>query len=226
MAHDQRRGTCWSITINNPVESDLPSKDALAPGWSYQGQMEKCPTTGTPHYQGLVKTPQVRFIAVKKVFPRAHIELAKNQKALANYVHKPETRIAEVPSVQSAQPSMWDYHNVIASMWSDEEYIQLQSELSDEDILKGEAPLLYVDKLVARDIEQGRVGAEFIAVNPQWRSAWKKFWRSILVRQRKISETIIIDGESETIQSRQSETATIIEEEVDEETGVCNSSKE
>jgi len=40
----------------------------------------------------------------------------------------------------------------------------------------------YIDTLVKRDIESGKRGCEWIAINPMWRSSWKKFWRSIIRR--------------------------------------------
>jgi len=70
------RATVWSVTINNPTPSDEEGI-ALARqrGWQVEGQKEKG-SEGTEHYQLMVKTPQVRFSAVKKAFPRGHIEAA------------------------------------------------------------------------------------------------------------------------------------------------------
>ena len=59
------RATCWSLTINNPTEQDL--KVSLPAGWSMTGQMERG-EEGTEHYQGMLKTTQVRFTAVKNYF--------------------------------------------------------------------------------------------------------------------------------------------------------------
>lgn len=87
------RGSCWSITVNNPTLADMEPE--LPPCWKLTGQLESG-EEGTTHYQGMLSTPQVRFSAVKKVFQRAHIELARNKAALAKYVHKDDTRIAEV----------------------------------------------------------------------------------------------------------------------------------
>lgn len=87
------RGTCWSLTINNPTQDD---EDAIhiarQKGWKVEGQKERG-EQGTEHYQLMLRTPQVRFSAVKKQFPRAHIELARNPSALATYVSKEETRL-------------------------------------------------------------------------------------------------------------------------------------
>lgn len=179
------RGTCWSITINNPTKDDLAPE--LPAGWNMEGQLEKG-TEGTEHYQGMVCTPQVRFSAVKKVFPRAHIELAKNKKALQKYVHKDESRIAEVDTVVSNIPTLFAYQHTVAAKWNDDEFDKLLESVSDEELMKSgisEVALKYVDILVSRDIEEGICGVEYIAVNPMWRSAWKKFWKQMVARERR-----------------------------------------
>lgn len=202
MAND--RGTCWSLTINNPVETDFPNADSLPSGWTYEGQIEEG-EHGTKHYQGMVKTPQVRFSAVKKIFPRAHIEKAKNPVALKKYVHKTDTRLEETPTVRSSIPTMWDYQDIIASMWNEEEYNQLASEADDDTMIKGEVPLIYVDRLISRDIRNGRRGVEYIGVNPLWRSAWKKFWRDIIFRAQNIQCQDTPDATSDSVDTESAE---------------------
>lgn len=172
------RATCWSITINNPLITDY--QIPLPVGWTLEGQLEKG-EQGTEHYQGMLRTPQARFSAIKKVFPRAHIEVAKNPAALKKYVHKEETRVAEVERI----PTLFEYQTLIAKKWVEDEYQErvkrcIQSnKVPDFD----EIAMCYLDTLVATDIEQnGRRGAEFIAINPMWRASWRKFWRSIIIR--------------------------------------------
>lgn len=172
------RATCWSITINNPLITDY--QIPLPVGWTLEGQLEKG-EQGTEHYQGMLRTPQARFSAIKKVFPRAHIEVAKNPAALKKYVHKEETRVAEVERI----PTLFEYQTLIAKKWVEDEYQErvkrcIQSnKIPDFD----EIAMCYLDTLVATDIEQnGRRGAEFIAINPMWRASWRKFWRSIIIR--------------------------------------------
>lgn len=184
------RGTCWSITINNPKDEDI--KVDLPAAWKLQGQMERG-EEGTEHYQGMLSTPQVRFSAVKKIFPRAHIELAKNRKALEKYVHKPETRIAEVNDVVSNIPTLFAYQHTIASRWNDDEFdafVRLKRESMGEDeyakYKESDLALDYVDYLVGQDIIAGVCGIEYIAINPMWRSAWKKFYRQLVTRERKL----------------------------------------
>lgn len=157
-----------------------------------QGQIEKG-KEGTVHYQGMLTTPQVRFSQVKKVIPRAHIELAKNKSALQNYVSKEDTRIASVENISNNIPTLFDYQHQIASRWDDTEFNEFSKQHSDEFLAKhgiGEIALRYVDKLVEQDIEDGMNGIEYIAINPMWRSAWKKFYKSMVSRERKIISTV------------------------------------
>lgn len=168
------RGSCWSITINNPKEDEysivLPSK------WKLQGQLERG-NEGTLHYQGMLTTPQVRFAAVKKVFPRAHIEVAKSVAALQKYVHKEDTRVAEVQSI----PTLFEYQTIIAEKWDVEQFAKWLAQFPS--ISPGDVALRYCDSLVATDVAEGRRGGEFIAINPMWRSSWKTFYTAIIQRR-------------------------------------------
>lgn len=180
------RATCWSITINNPVETDY--KCPLPAKWSLEGQLEKG-NEGTVHFQGMLTTPQVRFSQVKKIFPRAHIEVAKNKSALKKYVHKDETRIEAVSDNVSTIPTLFDFQHTIASEWDDLDFAAYTEQYSDNDVVKlgmGEIALRYVDSLVEKHIENGVNGVEYIAVNPMWRSAWKKFYKSMVARERMV----------------------------------------
>lgn len=188
------RATCWSITINNPVSTDytleLPAK------WVLTGQIEQG-KEGTTHYQGMLTTPQTRFSSVKKLFPRAHIEVARNKSALQKYVHKEETRLQKLDDNVSQIPTLFDYQHTIASRWDDSQFDELRSKWKDDPKKTiGDIALDYVDSLVAIDIEEGVIGVEYIAINPMWRSAWKKFFKSMVVRERaKLkSNDIIYDG--------------------------------
>lgn len=207
------RATCWSITINNPTEEEIKDGNLLIQlpaGWSCQGQME-LGENGTPHYQAMLKTTQVRFAAVKKVFPRAHIEQAKNRKALEKYVHKPETRIGEVNNAVSNIPTLFAYQHTIASRWNDDEFdafVRLKRESMGEDeyakYKESDLALDYVDYLVGQDIIAGVCGIEYIAINPMWRSAWKKFYRQLVTRERKLKSQQDIYNAAQEVHASQS----------------------
>lgn len=102
------KASCWSVTINNPTQEDLEAwKNAKMLHFVKEasGQLERG-ENGTPHIQGLLRTEYVRFSQVKKAFPRAHIEKAKNIFALTQYVEKEETRIGELKANKVATPQV------------------------------------------------------------------------------------------------------------------------
>jgi len=197
MALLDNRGTTWSITINNPTVTDEEYINlARQRGWKIDGQKEKG-EAGTLHYQLLVKTPQVRFSAMKKAFPRAHIELARNPTALANYVRKEESRVGQLPTSQDMYPSLsklWELiYNDIDTYNSDEgtDYrFKFNGRIYEVGILsipivrtqQGDKSLLIIfDKAVGRLISQG-YHIESMAVNPQVRSAWCRYCVELMTR--------------------------------------------
>lgn len=176
------RATTWSVTINNPTADD-EEQIALArqKGWKVEGQKE-VGKEGTPHYQLLVKTPQVRFSALKKAFPRAHIEVARCVSALKNYVHKEETRVAELSVQQDQYPSlsklwdlMYDYFlqcNYINASWDGEWFQKATGK---------QKPLMLFDEAINHLIREGYY-VESMGVNPQVRGCFDRYWSSILYR--------------------------------------------
>lgn len=155
----------------------------LPPSWKLEGQLEKG-AEGTIHYQGMLKTPQVRFSAVKKEFPRAHIEVARSAAALQKYVNKEDTRVARVRTI----PTLFEYQTQIAEKWNEQHFQQrweLRCKSAGKEVPDAtDTAMGYIDSLVAQDIESGMRGIEFIAINPLWRSSWMRFWRSIINRQK------------------------------------------
>lgn len=100
----------WSITLNNPTEEELAVwKAASSHHWVEKalGQLERG-ESGTIHLQAMLKTKPVRFAQVKKLLPRAHIEVAHHELALERYVKKEDTRVASLPDqtnmIQTATP--------------------------------------------------------------------------------------------------------------------------
>lgn len=175
------RATCWSITINNPTAQDTQCN---VPGWKLHGQYEEG-EEGTRHFQGMLKTPQVRFAQVKKEFPRAHIEVARNKEALALYVNKKETRVATYEA--QGVPSMFEYQDIVANRWDEEEFQEYYVHYPRHE--PSELAMKYLDAIVDTLIDEGFKGIEFIAINPMWRASWKKFWRSIIRRNARSSRS-------------------------------------
>ena len=176
------RSTCWSVTINNPTQQDYDCmknptghKDFI----SCEGQLEEG-ENGTPHLQLMLKTKSMKFSAVKKLFPRGHIEPARSAAALANYVNKEETRIATIAPAMIA--TVATLNNALTEVWANkdevDEYIET---LSDEEFLR--IGICILDKLAVHLIMKGYHGVEYIASNPSVRSAWKLYYKAIVYRQ-------------------------------------------
>lgn len=190
----QQRASAWSVTINNPISADEENISlARQKGWKVEGQLEKG-EKGTPHYQLLVKTPQVRFSAVKKQFPRAHIEIARNVAALEQYVHKEETKQGELQSQSEFYPSMQKMWDMMAS------WIQDTGKHHTWFDCDGQGRLDIFDMFIADKIEEGYV-VETMAVNPQVRSIVKTYGENIYNRSlrrqtdRQTDENSVVDIE-------------------------------
>ena len=110
----QQRGVYWILTHNNPDDKfvssaqieEFASEDYDGPeievaadlyepwqlGWEFDGQ-DEVGESGTHHHQFWVNTKkQVRFSAVKKVFPKCHIEKANDINKVKSYCKKVATR--------------------------------------------------------------------------------------------------------------------------------------
>jgi len=198
------RSTHWSLTINHPGPSDIENiRCAQQKGWVVDGQLEKG-ENGTQHYQIMLKTPQVRFSAVKKAFPRAHIEVARNVAALKAYVHKEETKEGDLPTTSEFYPSLSKFWQLVRKdfvernwldmvnndQWWEEAFYdlgyprdfgekrgKLRSDLQEE--MADDA----LHAAVGHLIEQGYHVEHFIS--PPNRYVFKKFHWSILIRAEK-----------------------------------------
>lgn len=185
-----QRSSSWSLTINNPTDADEECINvARQKGWKVEGQLEKG-ENGTPHYQLLLSTGQVRFAAVKKVFPRAHIEPARNFKALQQYVHKEDTREAELADQSELYPSLSKFWDLIFEYFNCREKYGLdQEELSNGNIILYDrrnitdprVRLNMLDEAASHLIKLG-YHVESIAVNPSTRSSFSRYMESIFLR--------------------------------------------
>jgi len=166
------RANCWSITINNPTQTDeYCIAQARQKGWKVHGQLEQG-ESGTPHYQLMLKTPQVRFSAVKSIFPRAHIEVSRNPTALSAYVQKSETRVGSLQLSQEKYPTQLQLFQ-----WYSSFYYEVRKEYPRATCLE------IFDLMVAQKIAQGSmIGAE--VMNPQIRAFIKKFGDQLALRHR------------------------------------------
>ena len=146
---------------------------------SCEGQLEEG-ENGTPHLQLMLMTKSMKFSAVKKLFPRAHIEIAKNPKALQKYVHKDDTRLATLAPRRIA--TVATFNGALREVWdSQEEVDEYVSSLTDEEFMR--AGICVLDKVAVFLIRDGYHGVEYIASNPSVRSAWKLYYKHIVYRQ-------------------------------------------
>lgn len=186
------RATCWSVTINNPTEADNECLHlANQQGWKVIGQAEVGLKDGTPHYQLMLKTPQVRFAAVKKMFPRAHIEVARQPAALQRYVTKEATRVGDLPAQSDKYPSLSKYWTLVLQELNDGSKDGLdQDELDHSRVtfvkpenttLFKKKPLYFLDQATRQLIRKG-YHVEGIGANPNTRSQWNLFASDLILR--------------------------------------------
>lgn len=181
------RASCWSVTINNPTQTDEYNiQSARQKGWKVEGQLEKG-SEGTPHYQLMVKTPQMRFSALKKQFPRAHIEMARNSQALEQYVNKEDTREGALPETSELYPSLaklWD----MFTEYHDAKYLhgteaEMGGVFPKKEFHHPDKRLEVFDEFIADAIKRG-YHVETMGVNPQMRACIKNYFYAILHRSR------------------------------------------
>lgn len=214
---NQTRASCWSVTINNPIKADEENINiARQKGWTVEGQMEKG-ENGTEHYQLVVKTPQVRFSALKKAFPRAHIEVARNSTALELYCKKEETRIQELkPSTAYvSQAQVWAWFGIEYDDNLEKSFSQTNAELMRQS--DGERNLTIFDKMINKKIREGFY-VELIGTNPQIRSCIKNYGPSIANRERTLRQKTDRQTDDNLVPSIEQNEDTVEEEESYEET--------
>jgi len=157
---------------------------ARARGWKVEGQLEQG-ENGTLHYQLMVRTPQTRFSAMKKMFPTAHIEIARNADALREYVTKDDTRIGSLPTQNDKYPSvtkMWEliWDHITIKDWFTGTDADIRQYAADLPV--GEKQRLQLlDEQAAWMIKSGYYIEQHI-VNPQVRSSFAKFAPELCIR--------------------------------------------
>jgi len=91
------KATWWSVTAFND-EILLCEDIAKYPSFvkKVYGGREKCPTTGTPHFQGAIQCfTQQRMSSIKNWLPTANLQIAKQKDALIKYAMKEDTATGE-----------------------------------------------------------------------------------------------------------------------------------
>ena len=195
------RATCWSVVINNPVESDRENMAAARQkGWKVEGGLEEGELEKTPHYQLCVSTPQVRFSAVKKAFPRANIQVARNKAALLQYCNKEETRIGDLPETESKFPTLAGFYKLlIPKLFCLNKSLRVDVGGGWYSAASGDPEQRLLDALDAGTSELIREGyhVETIVVNPQTRSAFKRFGMDIIERTIQELSKMSVDRQTD-----------------------------
>jgi hypothetical protein len=179
------RGTHWSVTLNMKNVSRKRCEEfieqAKQANWGVQGQIE-VGKEGTEHYQLLVKTPQVRLTAVKKIFATGHIEKARNVAALESYVHKEEGRIEEMKTIERKFVQFPEVRK---------KFFQWILEEEQQHTGCYERKLSLWDQFIGLSIEE-RIECDVIGVNPQYRSIIQRYWNNY-VRVAQEDRQIYVD---------------------------------
>lgn len=194
-----QRATYWGPNTQFAIKS-FPEQRALAEqrGWKVDGQEEQCETTGRRHIQFWVKTPQVRMSEVKKIFSGAHIEVARNVKAVQQYCQKEETRSGSLPQASDKYPTQ-DKLFALFSGW-----LHAVVTLRKGAVLPrtGEEWLQRFDECCEKLIIGG-MRVESLAVNPAVRSAIKKYGSALY--SRHISEKFEAEDGKHPVDDRQTD---------------------
>lgn len=181
------RATHWSVTINLKNVSHSTAEECIARArqrdWRVFGQLEQG-DSGTEHYQLAVATPQVRFAAVKKVFPTAHIEVAKDWNALLAYCSKEETRVDTLKNVSTGYISWSQLRNM---------FFDHVREVHVEHVTDQEERTREWDIFIGLCIQRG-FEVDVMGVNPQYRSCIQRYWVSYVRRQtdRQTESNVVV----------------------------------
>lgn len=200
------KGSFWSMTINNPTPDEIAlSNKPSDPRWNTDGQMERG-ESGTVHLQFRLHTHQCRGTEVKRMYPRAHIELCRDRFATKTYCHKEETRVVSSVFTESQitrpQPlniftAQVSICKALASRDLEAEYLEKWCALinlpNTTDKQEGLKKLGLLNRYVSdqvkievmKKIEDGENLWEIIASNPMWHNSWLAFGPSILKRSKK-----------------------------------------
>lgn len=170
------RGSRWSVTVNCKSVSRSTAEGCIAHarqlGWRVYGQIERG-DAGTEHFQLAVSTPQVRFSAVKKVFPTAHIELANNWAALMEYCKKEDTRLESIKEV-SSNYLPWAQLRQMFAEWLVEDEFRVHTTDPDR-------RLQVWDIFIGELIEQG-YEVDLMGMNANYRACISRYWRHYVNR--------------------------------------------
>lgn len=184
----KERASKWSVTINMKTVSRETAEECIARArqqdWTVIGQLEEG-DEGTQHYQLAVATPQIRFSAIKKVFPTAHIEIAKDWHALLSYVQKEDTRVESLKNVSTGYISWSQLRNMFVEWLNVKMFERLENDHDKR--------LEIWDRFIGEKIIEG-FEVDLMGVNPQYRACVSRYWTSYIRRQtvRQTEQEVVV----------------------------------
>jgi len=194
-----------TIDTLNQLTQNMPSN------WALEGQIEQGKDSeGKLHAQLYLKTEQTRGTKIAKYFPQCDIQEAKNSFALQQYVHKEDTRVAEFMTITNRSPS-WSLVKDKFFDWVIETeafYGHIKDDLDDE---RTSPRLKLWDKFIEISIAEGMC-VELVGVNPQYRSAIRRYWNGFIIcaegrlatsidkKTDKTKDNIVVDPPSQFVE--------------------------
>lgn len=168
--------TYW-LTDGRTVEDLELITQQMPANWSLEGQIEQgVDSQQKLHAQLFLKTEQTRGTKIAKYFKNCYINEAKNPFALQNYVHKEDTRVAELKTVENRSPQ-W---SVVCDKFFD---WVVENDLQGTSFMSSESPfdqrLRTWDDFIGQSIREG-MRVEVIGVNPQYRACVSRYWDSFV----------------------------------------------
>jgi len=172
----EMKTTRWSITMWFTPETGYTKESlhqfsqAMPSDWAVEGQIEQGGESDDKlHAQLFLKTPQTRGTRIAKYFPKCHIEEARNVIALAQYVHKEDTRVDIFKTVENKFPQWKEVRIRFYDWFVENKLDDYQYRLDDDYKMK------FWDEFMCVSISEG-MEVHLIGVNPQYRSAVMKYW--------------------------------------------------
>lgn len=187
--------TYW-LTDGRTIESLNELVKNMPENWALEGQIEQgVDSQQKLHAQLFLKTEQTRGTKITKFFPNCYIDEARNPFALEKYVHKEETRVQEYMTIENRSPQ-WQVVRDKFFDWliENEPFYGHVKDDMDERV----SPRLELwDKFITLSIAEG-MNVELIGVNPQYRSAVRRYWTGFVARaEGRLSSTTSIDKKTD-----------------------------
>jgi len=187
------KGSRWSITVWLTQKTGYTRESydhfimTLPSHWKLEGQEEKAKGEDH-HFQLMLHTGETRKSAVMKHFPLCHVSKARNPFALQAYVHKADTRIGELKTIETKSPQ---WHLIV------DQFSKFAIEQGDHENLNDDEKLRIWDRFIGLSIEEG-MRIDIVGVNPQYRSCIMKYWINYINRYKRVSAQRPLETDRQT----------------------------